>query len=811
MMMKKLYIGLKRSLLIALAFSCFSAYAQQLSGYDDFDASSVKANEKYTWNYNPIEFDPEILNNCINDVINFARKKYNNADALTEMEALSNAAKIQSEYMAKEEERTHENVVAALKTPGMRAASTGATKRVEELITRVKATKGIEDYSYFDVANEVVLSLLKNQKTNATVLDKRYTFIGIGCDVDGWNKYCYVSIVFGNDLSFNRGEVSYKNTTYTRKTYGLKPYDEKICRKCAVRNIELLQKYIQVKGTDVYFVHPNIKDLKRIIGKDNDGLAIDIVQHSQFPCNSASNDVDYNFPNRGIMYKYITFPKMVKKNLNSDPKDKTLEVYMGSIPSEVSGSYDINLIIIKDKTICRTVVKTDVKNPIINYKAKTSMIPDLAGITTTNNFIPQPEATTLEFNIPFEVSKSQYEANDIRPFIDALKESKFSIDSVHITAYTSLDGNIKSNMDLQKKRSESIVKAMSTMESKNIPYSIELNDGWELFVKDAPEKYKYLTEKSKADAQRAITNAKTKKELEPILAKHRFANIRMYATYDVSERHEQEFLTNKFNRCLAAGDYTTAFAIQKYMIKQVEDGKYNKRHIQNMVIPENNKMLPFLTNKYYMLSFYELKDADRQKVAALAKMDSKNQICEFNALCCSISDLDITNAGQISGIQSKIDKFYNNAIGKQNKEKVDALNIAFQYKILDFINGSENPDEALMETTYEKIKSIALPTISDWKKAYEVASSFISYGDYDFARSAMDPFIENPAVSEDFIFTYLNLYSLDENSYTSKKFEIACRLAAAKNPSRFCTEIKTYSYLIRENVEAKNIICNHCK
>ena len=810
-MMKNLYLVLKQSALIALVCGCFSLQAQQLSGYDDFDASSVKVNEKYTWNFNPIEFDPEILNDCINDVVNFARKKYNYADPLAEMEALSNAAKIQSEYMAKEEERTHENVVAALKTPGMRAASNGATKRVEELITRVKATKGIEEYSYFDVANEVVLSLLKNQKTNATILDKRYTFIGIGCDVDGWNKYCYVSIVLGNDLSFNLGEVSYKNTTYTRKTYGLKPYDEKTCRKCEVRNIELLQKYIQVKGNDIYFVHPNIKELKRIIGKDNDGLAIDIVQHKQFPCNSASNDVDYNYPNRGIMSKYITFPKMLQKNMNTDSKDKTLQVYMGSVPSEVSGPYDINLIVIKDKTICRTVVKTDIKNPAVNIKTNTSLIPDLTGITTTNNYIPQAEVTRLEFNIPFEASKSQYEARDIRPFIEALKEPKFSIDSIHITAYTSLDGNAKSNLDLQKKRSESIVKAMSTMENKNIPYTIELNDGWELFVKDAPEKYKYLTQKSKTEAQREIGNAKVKKELEPVLAKHRFANIQMNATYDVSERYEQEYLTSKFNRCLAAGDYSTAFAIQKYMIKKVEDGKYSKRHIQNMNIPETAKMLPFLTNKYYMLSFYELKDADKQKIEALAKMDNKNAICEFNALCCTVNDMDITNAGQISGTQSKIDKFYNNAVGKQNKAKVDALNIAFQYKILDFINSSETPDEALMEATYEKIKSIALPTINDWKRAYEVAASFISYGDYDFARSAMDPYIEDPAVSEDFIFTYLNLYSLDENAYTSKKFSLACRLAAQKNRSRFCTEIKGYSYLIRENVEAKNTICSECK
>jgi hypothetical protein len=116
-----------------------------------------------------------------------------------------------------------------------------------------------------------------------------------------------------------------------------------------------------------------------------------------------------------------------------------------------------------------------------------------------------------------------------------------------------------------------------------------------------------------------------------------------------------------------------------------------------------------------------------------------------------------------------------------------------------------------MDNVYNKIKEIALPTITTWKKAYEVAATFIDYADYEFARQVMDPFIHDTSVSEDFIFTYLNLYSIDERTYASKKFEIACKLASKKNRTRFCEEVKTYSYLIRENKAVKNIICSECK
>ncbi|MDR0603670.1 MAG: hypothetical protein LBG80_05125 [Bacteroidales bacterium] len=811
--MRKFGLFIRRSLYVAFTFSCMYVYSQS-GDYEDFSTESLKSHKQYTWNFNPIDYDPSIIDACVIDVINLARNQYNLADSLVSNEALENAAKLQSEFMAKKEERTHTNVVKALQTPELRSVNSGGSKRVVELVTRAKATQGIEEYSYLDISTEIVSSLLKNKKTVNTLLDKRYTFIGVGCHVDFYNKYCYVSIVLGNDLSFNKADISYKKTVYTRKSYGLKPYDEKICRKCLVRNVELFQSYLEVKGTDVYFVHPNLKALKRIISKKKDGLAIDFVQHSQLPCNGANN-FNYNYYNRGAMPKYMTFKKMIKKNELTGKKEKGIRVYLGTAPNTVEAPFDVNVIIVKDKTVCRTVVKTNVIKPNISYEVKTSLIPDLNAIQTTINYIPEPEKTVLEFKVPFERNKYVYEAADIKPFIDALKESRFIVDSIFITAYTSIEGSDKSNLELQKKRSESIISAMEQLQNViNIPYVINLDDGWNLFLQDiGATQYKNLANKSKEDVRTTLNQGKTKKELEPMLAQHRYAYIRINVTYDVSEQYEQEFITNKFNRTLAAGNLPLAFAIQKYMMKKVEEGAYKKSFIEALEIPNTVQMLPFLTNKYYMLSFFEtgLSSDDMEKVIALSKMDNKNTICEFNALACSIDDVDITTTSQISTWQSKIDRIYNTPIGKIHPKKVNAVNIALQYKILDYINASETPDEKLMESTYEKIKAIALPTITDWQQAYDVASTFIGYGDFEFARKTMDPYINNPDISEDFIFTYMNLYSLDEYNYMSKKFEIACALAAKKNKTRFCNEIKTYSYLIRENLQVKNTICGECR
>ena len=816
--MRNFSIILKCGLCVLLLISCLNIRAQQGNFYEDFNTSSLTTNEKYTWNFNPIEYDPSILISCIIDVLNLARQQYNFADALELSEVLEKAAQIQSEHMAKKEERTQENVVKSLKTPEMRAASSGGTKRVTELVARVRAIRGsggTEEYSYLDLATEVALSLLRNKKTENSLLSKAYTYVGVGCNPDRNNKNCYVSIVLGNDNSFNKENIAYRNTIYTRKNYGLKPYAERTCRKCQVRNIELMQQNLIVKGTDIFFTYPNTKALRRLIGRKGDAIALDIVQHSQYECGSPNN-VDFNFYNRGVMLKPITFDKMLKKNEIKDKKDKSLYVYLGTVPNSVSAPFDVNVVIIKSKTVCRTAIRTNVRTPSIDYQARTSLIPDLDGIQTTINYIPHAEKTYLEINIPFHKNKYTYELSDIKPFIETLNTPRFIIDTIFITAYTSLEGSDRSNTELQRKRSESIVNAMKQLQDKqNIPYTIEYNDGWDLFVKDvAGTQYKNLAQRSREDARAAINQGKTQRDLESILAKHRFAYIKIAATYDIStDEYEQEFVTSKFNTALAQGDLPLAFAVQKYMIKRVEEGRYKKNFVENLNIPVETRMIPFLTNKYYMLSFFsgELTAANIDRVIALAKMDSKNPICEFNALACTIADGEISSASQIAGMQGKIDRMYNSPIGKKYPNKVDALNIAFQYQILDYINSSENPDEALMTTTYEKIKEIAMPTITNWKNAYEVASSFIGFGDFEFARKALDPYINDPNISEDFIFTYMNLYSLDENNYLSKKFETACKLALSKNKSRFCSEIRTYSILVRENLAVKGVICKECE
>ena len=117
--MRKLFIFFRNSLPFVLILLQTNAKSQS-NDYNDFSTESLKSNRQYSWNFNPIDYDPSILNACILDIINLARMQYNVADALTNSEILEEAAKIQSAFMAKKEERTQNNVVKKLQTPEFR-------------------------------------------------------------------------------------------------------------------------------------------------------------------------------------------------------------------------------------------------------------------------------------------------------------------------------------------------------------------------------------------------------------------------------------------------------------------------------------------------------------------------------------------------------------------------------------------------------------------------------------------------------------------------------------------------------------------
>jgi len=800
--------------LLTLLFATGTYAQQQL--WDTTFVNELRSNKEYSKNFAVMNYNPKTLKACIIEAINLARKnnKTLRGDALSANDVLESAAQNQADYMAMDEIKTVEGM-GQLKTTAARVKSFGGTQFVEEVVNKIKASKD-QNYSYIDVTVDFLLPILNHPKNSLILLNRKWALTGIGFAFDVNNKNLYISAVLGNTKSLNPTASRREELTvpFTKKSYGLKGYDSKKCKKCdQAKNLEELQQGLTVKDGFIYFEYKDYKQLKRIIGKSKDGLAVDIVFKEQFKCGN-DNIVDNNLVNRGYLTKRIFINKILNKNEIEDLKSKQLMVALAKFPEEIpeGSEYELNLLIIKEKSVCRSVQKVHIERNPNSYIEKLRFQPDTSSIKCPV-YVPISETGQLTFNIPFAQNKSTYNQEDIEPFFKALNEPQFIINQMTITAYTSMEGSDKDNIELQKSRAESIMNAIKRRQKASISNKIVTSDSWEMFKRDvANTKFADYASRTPEEVKASL-KGKTLKDLEPILAKHRFASIVMDITYDVSGSYEQPFVISKFNKLIEKGDFVNAFAVQKHIVKAIQEGRFNSKVASGMKIPGKDKRyLPFWTNYYFIQNYFrDINDEMRAGVAPLLALDPTNEPAFYNKTVCDVSSAEITNESMMRELQANVDKAYSSKT--IDKKYIDNLNLELQFKILEFADTSVSQAMiAAAEQTYEKIKQIAVGLEKvTWQNAYKLADIFIQYGDYPYAIKLMDPYIESPNVTNDFLFTYFSLLSHREDYYLTPSFTTMAKRCLAAEKTRFCTLMGKFSFQVLENGEVKKIYCKECK
>ena len=814
-------------LLFAIFVLIFSnlSFAQTENPYQNFNPEQLKSNKDYVKNFAPNNFRHAILYNCFQDMVNAARAQYAFCPAMKTDIRLDSAATMQAEFQASKEEKTIENI-SPYRTTAQRLRKYGLGTIGTELASKAKATLGTAEYSYYDLCLELIRPILKNQKTASVLLDRQYTYLGFGYEFDKYMKNTYVSLILANDRTFNEGRVIgiVKDLPYTRSKMGLQGYDEQLCRKCMTdKNLEILSECISVKDNTVYFSHDDLKALRRIIGKEGDAIVLDFVQHSQYRCDG-TDQVDHDKPNHGFMTKIITYEQMLSDNQSAGKKSSKLLAPIATVPEEIpdDSEYDINIIIVKDgKYVCRSVVKKSVEFKNAAYKEKMFFLKDDISIKPAGEWVPAPEQHTIELVIPFEDKKFDYTPTDLAPFLNSINEPAFTIDKIEVVATNSLnflgDANAQKN---QKRRAESIVKALKAhYANPNLPTSISYDDSWELFKKDVvyDEVYYDLTLMSKQEAANALKadGGKVAKILEPkFLKNHRFAKLVITITYKVDEENEQDFVVTKFNRTVAAKQWPLAMAIQQYMMKRVEAKKYNIRSVSGQEIPNRKECQALLINKAYMQNVLEgdLTDHCAQAMIEACKLNVTTPVAQFNKVTAEVAAaVPIVDNADLANRQAAIDKLY--TLAQLPQDQVNNLNMEFQFQALDYLKKQPATTEniTLTDNTYTKIKEIRNPKMSSWQNAYKLASVFAKNGDYVYAVSLMEPFLDEPKISNDFLFSFISMAAVREEMYMSGNFAKAVQKAAEKDPTRLCNLFDKLPIIIFDNKEVKKVLCKTCK
>lgn len=804
-------------LVIFLIFSNLLC-AQTENPYLNFDPSELKKNEKNVRNFTPNDYDPKILYDCITEMIDMARAQYTFTVPLKHDSKLDSAAKMQADFQAFKDEKTEYNN-APYRTLNYRLKKYGLSGYGFELVNKTKAYLGDLEYSYYDICLSVVQSILKNIKTANVLLDKRYTFMGFGFNTDALMRNAYTSIILGNDRSFNlyKPAPGVRNLPYSKGNAGLRRYDEKICKKChADPNLEVLSDYIKLKKDgSVYLICDNYKNVKKLIGKDGDAIAIDFVQHSQYECDG--HTVDYEHAHRGFVSKPITFAKIYDANENTNTKSGKLIAKIASLPDEIdlNSEIDLNILVLKEgNTLCRTILNKHIEAPKIRFDEKINFLKDHS-IKTKGEWVATPETDSFSVSFPYTITKTDYYWNDT--LLKRVHRPNYTIQKIKIIVHNSLNYyKDAAYQKIQEKRLAFFKKDLAAR-FPGIEILTTYDFDWEQFKKEIVNNGEYydLSFKTMEEAAKHIRNNKTAlKELEAeYLLPHRTYEILFDVIYQIDTKEKEEtFAVWKFNQALSNKNRELAMSIENYLIDRIEKGLYTASPIQELNIPATKANQPLLNNKLYMLYYFsdKLTPELSGEMYKTYNLNPANQRLLFNTAVCNLYKASIGNVSDIAKMQAGIDRLY--SIATIPKEQVNNLNLEFQFKVIHYLDtvAATTESAALRTSTFAKIKEIRNPVLGNWQNAYKLAFYFVKNYDYSYALSLLDPFLDDESISEDFIFFYVSLAAHREETFLSGLFTKAVQLAATKNPARLCGLFDKLPICVMENEDVKAIICETC-
>ncbi|GAB4283424.1 MAG: hypothetical protein Kow0068_08310 [Marinilabiliales bacterium] len=767
------------------------------------------------------DFKSDLMAEIILSLINDYRHK-RGIDSIVENQILKFAAEDQAEYMAINEYEDLYQTGAEKRDTRARLIYYGGSGVGYELTAKASPKKGADFRSYKQVADDIVFRWLKSSKTEQIIADPKIIFAGIHGSMDYNGKKIYLSAVFGNYRSFNEGAKRRDEleVPYTNKTYGLQLPDIKICRKCnKFNNLESLQKGLYVKDGLIYFKYDNLKRLKKIMREPTDGLMVDVVQVAQYDC-SGPNIINNENPIKGIPTKVLWAPKMLKKNLITDPKERKqkIEVVIGKFPKALShldeSEYELNLIVIQDKHICRNIHPFFEMKGDVEYNNPLDFLADTVVVGERKKYEPMAKDSKLTFKIPFEKAKYEYKAEDIEPFLKSLNQPDFVIEEMTIYAYSSIEGNDYQNEILQKKRAESIIKSLNDRQKTQIEKTNIITDSnWKDFVNDVQgTEYEFLSKMKESEAQKYIIDNNLADKLEPILKNHRYALIEMKVKYDMDKSREQSFVLDKFNEAIKNDDRINALLIQKYIFKKVLYDEYTAEAVTGMKIPQRAEYAGLLMNYYWLMRYISRNEDEEFNICSavrkLYSMAPDNDYIKFNNVFCRFYNKEIKNLEEITSIQEEIDGLYETKLTKQT---IDLLNLNFQFMIIDEFDEPDNTPDIVLNSL-EKIKNIVDLEESNWQNSLKLAYIFIHNGDYEFAAKLLEPFVEKKVVFEELVYLFLSLCSRNPDRIYSNRFVSANKRAYQLNPERYCNLYKKrkFSVQVLENTLVKDFYCKKC-
>lgn len=571
-------------------------------------------------------------------------------------------------------------------------------------------------------------------------------------------------------------------------------------------------RFSVVKEGNQLFLSTNDKNWFAAVFKNSgDGVAIDVVSKSIYDCNKDFEDSQI----KGTLLQPV-FAQQLLRGFKKSENSGNFQTLVGSIPKELQNDeLEFNILFLNNKALCRyqtiynlesfpwDLLDMGVYLDSLTYKDKK--------ITSTDKFVTKYK--TLKFIIPFQKNKYEYVSEDIKPLYDSLKLTDFTIKKINIKAYSSIEGSLERNLELQEKRANSIIKSLQTFQQPNIITEISTSENWVEFLNDISKtNYKDFKELSKSEIkQKVVGNVSS--DLEKYLKNHRKAVIILeLEKKDKYKNMSKEKLVDTFNQLILNENIDEALVVQNSIFEKLKE-ENSPELLSKLTVPKQLKFMPILTKntifKYLLNVSYAKIVFDELKV--LEKLDPKNYQIKYNLVVMKFFIWSF-NWEEIKENYFKTEILDLKKFGVK-QQLIDRMLVNFH-----IVKAEKNMKERKYGAKDDSVDFI-LETYNNFTLSnfdYVSLAQFLTfYANTDEAIDLLEEKVKEITVDEDLLFYYLNLTLIDEYAVASKNYRTIMLNAIEINKKRFCKLFDSsndggVTFQLLKNKYLKNTYCENC-
>ena len=759
-----------------------------------------------------ISFDLEKLSLYIFNDVNKVRSRLGLQELIKD-DILVVTARFHADYILKINKLTHYQSKEKYKKPGDRVREFGGKHIV---VSENVAFQQIQSnqYTYTQLSEMFVEQWLKSTGHYENIIAKQLNSAGLAVSFNRKTGDIFVVQVFGK-LDWVKGLLAEVPESVYGISYSNERYDQK-CSRCkevlARKPDEVLYGIHNMDGEIIFSINDPSYFFK-IFQHNGDGIGVDILSRDQFICGK-KNVFASSSIHKGFLLQPV-YLKELKANSYLDEFGNFF-VKIGDVPDKLKGSeIELNMLLIQDKFLC-------IYNPFYDIPGskwgllEMGMFLDSARKSTANN----EKATItnsfeLKFEIPFEKNISDYNLVDIQPIYDSLNLNDYTIKTIGIRAYSSVEGTTERNIVLQEKRANSIVNALSSIQSEDIPQSIIAKENWVEFYQDILKtKYAQYAGLSHEDVKIELKRTLIAENLEPMLSQHRkavvFLSLERKSLFKYTSESRASTL---FSNALSSNDLLTAMQIQEEVFNKIKDHKAPTDLLDRLELP-NKKEFGLLINNQVMFN-YKL-DSMRLRSSIYALLELEKLVPHSGEVKYNIIALELRSwaNGDASisrnRIHQQIQALNSYGIDQQlvNRMMINYHIVYSEYLMRDRKYKEKNRVIALINMKYKELDMSNDDVLN-------LAQYFVSYNAYDFAIRFLMPYVTEVDVDEDLLFYYLNLTIINKKITAQSYYKTIMMNAVNINGERFCQLFNTFAkggitFQLLDNLYLKRTYCSYC-